>query len=557
MRVKVAAALALVVGLAAATAALAQVQERSAVVATAEPALVGPTPLAAGDFDGDGRDDLAVGVPREDFPGKADAGGVQVLYGTAAGLSAQRSRLWTQGSPGVPGALEANDGFGWASTTGDFDGDGYDDLAVGAPLETIYVDHDTIVIFGGCCLADFRTQAGAVNILYGGPGGLTSARAQVWHQGKSGIKGKPQDNDFFGAALAAGDFTGDGRDELAIGVPGEDKGAGAVQILTGKANGLSASDQLWLQDTKDVDDVSERGDAFGAVLAAGNLGYTTREEDLAIGIPGEDVGASNPVDAGAVAILYGQPTKGLSATLVPDRFLHQDVGGVDDAAEARDMFGAALAIGDFGRSAQGELAVGIPGEGLSVARQGAVEVFYGSSFGVSVDDEQLLYQGDGKLKDLPKPAFELGRSLVAANFNGTSQADLAIGSPYAALIGLYESTPGAGTVHVVYGGPVGLTTTGSTAVPSQIWSRANLPPVDATLSSELFGFSLAAGRFGRSPAGADLAASAPNAWSGAGFVRVLYGGGPTGLTADNTQRWHQNSIGVADENEAGDRFGGG
>ena len=128
MRVKVAAALALAVGLAAATAALAQVQERSAVVATAEPALVGANPLSTGDFDGDGRDDLAVGVPREDLPGKADAGGVQVLYGTSAGLSAQRNRLWTQGSPGVPGSLEANDGFGWVTTTGDFDGDGYDDL---------------------------------------------------------------------------------------------------------------------------------------------------------------------------------------------------------------------------------------------------------------------------------------------------------------------------------------------------------------------------------------------------------------------------------------------
>lgn len=561
MRVKVAAALALVVTLAAATAALAQVQdlpmERSALVATAEPALVGPTPLSTGDFDGDGRDDLAVGVPREDLAGKVDAGGVHVLYGTPAGLGVQRSRLWTQGSSGVPGALEANDGFGWATTTGDFDGDGYDDLAVGAPLETIYVDQDTIVIFGGCCLADFRTQAGAVNILYGGPNGLTSARAQVWHQGKSGIKGKPQDNDFFGAALAAGDFNGDGRDELAIGVPGEDKGAGAVQILTGKATGLSASDQLWLQDTKDVDDVSERGDAFGAVLAAGNLGYSTREEDLAIGIPGEDVGAGGPVDAGAVAVLYGQPAKGLSATLVPDRFLHQDVNGVDDVAEARDMFGAALAIGDFGRSAQGELAVGIPGEGLSVPRQGAVAVFYGSSFGVSLDDEQLLYQGDGKLKDLPKASFELGRSLVAANFNGVSQHDLAIGSPYAGLLGLYESTPGAGTVHVIYGGPAGLTVSGSAAVPSQIWSRANLPPIDPTLSSELFGFSLAAGRFGRSPVGADLAASAPNAWSGAGFVRVVYGGGPGGLTADNTQRWHQNVAGIVDENEPGDRFGGG
>ena len=116
-------------------------------------------------------------------------------------------------------------------------------------------------------------------------------------------------------------------------------------------------------------------------------------------------------------------------------------------------------------------------------------------------------------------------------------------------MGLYESTPGAGTVHVVYGGPVGLTTgPGSTAGP-QPDPGADEPDPRSTprFSSELFGFSLAAGRFGRSPVGAGLAASAPNAWSGAGFVRVINGGGPTGLTADNTQRWRQNALGVPDE----------
>jgi hypothetical protein len=221
------------------------------------------------------------------------------------------------------------------------------------------------------------------------------------------------------------------------------------------------------------------------------------------------------------------------------------------------MFGSSLAIGDFGRSAQGDLAVGVPGEGLSFPRQGAVQVFYGSSFGVGVDDEQLWHQGDGRLRGAPRPAAEVGRSLVAANFNGVTQSDLAVGAPYSGLLGMYDSTQGAGNVHVVYGGPAGLSVSGSTALPSQIWNQATLPPTDQLLVSELFGFSLAAGAFGGTGSGVDLAVGAPNAWSGKGFVQVVRGG-PTGLVAAGSDvRWHQDAAGIADEGEPGDRFGGG
>lgn len=506
------------------------------------PALVNATPLSTGDFDGDGQDDLAVGVPREDAGTRVDAGAVSVLYGTSTGLSAARNQFWTQGSPGVPGALEPNDGFGWATAAGDFDGDGYDDLAIGAPLETISFEKRTT---NGCCIVVSLGQAGAVNVLYGSPGGLVAARAQLWHQRTSGIKGEAERGDFFGAALAAGDFDGDGRDELAIGIPGENEGAGAVQILTGKRTGLSASDQLWLQDTQDVEDTSERGDAFGSVLAAGNLGYSGREEDLAIGIPGEDVGAE--ADAGAVAVLYGQPGKGLNASLVPDRLLHQDVDAADDVAEKRDMFGAALAIGDFGRTAQGDLAVGVPGETLTVARQGVVQVFYGSSFGVSAADNQVWSAGSGAgaLGGEVHAAAEFGRSLAAADVNGFSQADLAIGSPYARIDGI----PGAGSVHVVFGGASGLTVTGSAAVPAQLWRRK---PVTG---GGQFGFALAGGEFGGSPVGERLAVGEPNAVAARGLVHVV---SREGLVGPSWQIWHQgNPPGILDSWQSGDRFGGG
>ena len=95
-----------------------------------------------------------------------------------------------------------------AAVQGDFNGDGFADLAVGAPGEDLG-----------------SPDAGAVNVLYGSAAGLTSAGNQFWHQNSPGIAERADAGDLFGSALAAGDFNGDGFDDLAIGVPAEDVGA--------------------------------------------------------------------------------------------------------------------------------------------------------------------------------------------------------------------------------------------------------------------------------------------------------------------------------------------
>jgi hypothetical protein len=507
------------------------------------------TTAASGDFNGDGYDDLVVGSPFEDVSGKRDAGTVNVLYGAAGGLTASGDQLWHQSSPGIPGALEQGDRFGWALAAGNFDGDAFDDLAIGIPYETYVVDAKGIVIYGRSAPPDVRVEAGAVVVLYGGADGLAAKRSKIVHQSRSGVKGKGQLEDHFGAALAAGDFDGDGRDELAVGVPGEDR-TGAVQVFFGGAGGLTDRDQLWFQKTTGAGDGSERGDGFGSSLAAGNLGYSSRERDLAIGIPGEDIGSVS--DAGAVQILYGQPGKGLDVKNVPSVFLHQDTAGVEDAAEAGDLFGWSLAVGDFGRSTQLDLAVGVPRETISRVRQGAAQVLYGGSFGVTTDSDQLWHAGAGGLKGAPQANAEFGRSLSAADLNGSSQADLAIGVP--SVDGARAATGG---VHVVYGGPSGLTTTGSVAVPSQLWTRALLgAPVQ---EGDGFGFAVAAGQFG-SDSSADLAVAAPGADRppdlNTGDVHVLYGRASTGVSPTGAQLWSQDSPGVEDGAEPGDGFGG-
>ncbi len=121
----------------------------------------------------------------------------------------------------------------------DYNGDGFADLAVGVPDEDI----------GGVA------SAGAIHVIYGGPGGLSAAGDQVFHQDSDGMNDTAENSDFFGDALGSGDFDGYGFDDLAIGVSGEETGfgfgnQGEVQIVYGTATGLTSSgDQVFHQDT--------------------------------------------------------------------------------------------------------------------------------------------------------------------------------------------------------------------------------------------------------------------------------------------------------------------
>jgi hypothetical protein len=144
------------------------------------------TILSSGDFDGDGYDDLAVGVPWEAVGAVEDAGAVNVLYGTSTGLLATGSQFLHQNTSGVPGGAETSDRFGWSLATGDFDDDGFTDLAVGAPYEDVGVTDD-----------------GAVWILRGTLGGVTGSGSWMVSQGTSGIEGALETSDRFGWSLVA------------------------------------------------------------------------------------------------------------------------------------------------------------------------------------------------------------------------------------------------------------------------------------------------------------------------------------------------------------------
>ncbi|MBG0831207.1 FG-GAP repeat protein [Planomonospora sp. ID67723] len=325
--------------------------------------------------------DLAVGGPGEDLA-VVDAGAVDVLHFEGGVLSGAR-RLHQDESL-VEGVAAAGDRFGAAVAMGNFDGDSFDDLAVGVPA-----DQQNSVDPGG-----------EVNVFYGAsPVPLTGADDQLWAQGA--LPGGREPEDAFGAALAVGDFDG-GPDDLVIGAPGETGGSGVVHVVYGTAGGLgTARTQLWSQSSAGVSETSDPGDRFGAVLAAGDFNGDN-QDDLAIGVPEEDREVDNRSDVGGVNVLYGEndgPNSPDDPALGVDHqqfFVQISIGA---NAEQGDRFGAGLAAGDYDDNGEADLAAGVPGENVSGAAgadHGQVNVVYGKgpifSFGGLDPDSSLTIQ---------------------------------------------------------------------------------------------------------------------------------------------------------------------
>jgi hypothetical protein len=164
-------------------------------------------PAIPWDFDGDGYAEVVAAGPTEDMGTVIDAGAIYVAPGGTTLVSGS-GKMWSQESAGVGNKAEKGDRLGTGLASGDFDGDGYADLAAGAPGERL----------------SGLKKAGLVSVIYGTSDGLDAKGDQVWTQGSSKVPGEVEAFDRFGAALHAGDFDGDGYDDLAVGSPDESLG---------------------------------------------------------------------------------------------------------------------------------------------------------------------------------------------------------------------------------------------------------------------------------------------------------------------------------------------
>jgi hypothetical protein len=295
-------------------------------------------PIAVGEVNGDGKGDIAVGVPEEIVGGKTNQGRAYVFSG------ADGSLLLTLDTPNP----QAWARFGFAVAVGEVNGDGKPDIVVGADGETVG-DNDwqgQAYVFSGADGSLLRT--------------LSSPNPQSWAE--------------FGVVVAVGDVNGDGKTDVAVGAVGEDVGevadAGRAYVFSGADGSL-----LLTLDTPNP----QHSASFGASLAAGDVNGDGRA-DIAVGAFQEDVG-SNSLQ-GRAYVFSGADGSLLLTLDTPNPHPY-------------GWFGRSVAAGDVNGDGRADVGVGAPHEDVGGKPvQGRAYVFSSGPPPVCLKKKAYILVGD-------------------------------------------------------------------------------------------------------------------------------------------------------------------
>ncbi|GHH89762.1 integrin alpha [Streptomyces capillispiralis] len=438
----------------------------------------GLTPLVAtaahgatgtpGDINRDGYRDVVVSAPDATVAGRAKAGAVIVLYGTARGVDTTRRTVVTQNSTGIPGSAEAGDRFGAAVVVHDLNADGYADLVVGAPGEEVSGD------VGG----------GSVTVVWGTSSGPTKARtvADPW----------PNSHDAYGRTLAVATHdslnpVNGGKLSIAIGANDADvtfmpadlseqsgsSGTGTpfnpehgIVALTAVDLPDTANDRLMIHGRGTSDDgwgYDGEGDDPGTWLVTpGDFEHTTLpagtvsavgdldgngSPDLVVGNP-EDPAQSPGTSLGGRVTVYYDAAYGGSPSRV--QTIGQDTAGVPGTGEAGDRFGASVAIGDTDKDGRADLVIGTPGENGGT---GAVTVVRGTGGLLDTAHARDWTQNSAGVPGASEKGDAFGSAVRLVDTNKDGYADLLIGAP--------GENAGAGSVWSLRGSAASVTATGA------------------------------------------------------------------------------------------------
>ncbi|MGE0388102.1 MAG: hypothetical protein AB7Q97_25535 [Gammaproteobacteria bacterium] len=378
----------------------------------------------AGDLNGDGYADVAVSARGALAGAGARAGETFAVFGGGAGFAPNLDLALLDGSDGVRlDGIAAGDRSGTSiASAGDFNGDGYADLAIGAPQAAP----------GGLL------TAGEAYVVYGAAGGYPPSAFLGAVNGSNGIRvAGPAANNRLGFSVgSAGDFNGDGYADVAIGAPGDASGAGAAYVIFGSPGSFpSVVDPTALNGTNGfrLIGAGPPGSAGSTVSPAGDVngdGF----DDLIVTAPFE---GGYTAQRGHVYVVYGR-SDGIGATV--------DLAALDGSS-GFEMHGAQVSTNQTRAAA----AAG------DIDADGYDDIIIDASFsGFSHGVTYVVFGGPALEARMDLGALDAGRALIlhglpvgspqsvagAGDVDGDGFDDLLIGMP-----GVTDS----GAVYVVHG----------------------------------------------------------------------------------------------------------
>ena len=393
------------------------------------------------DFDGDRRQELVVGMPGSARREGGAPGGLVVIHRGDRGAT---PTVITPRDAGLPAPYEPSDDFGWSPQSGDFDRDGWADLAIGVPgtgarrgplrqstpgcsaaAATPSATAASAPAWGAMATAsppatstatDSRTSPSALPARTSPPPRLGRDRAPLRQPGRphdracaDDPRGRTTATSASAAGCATGHVNGDRNLDLVEGAPDEPEGQpGHVTFCRGTVRGPCRCQLL-----------GDSGTSYMAVADVTGDGF----EDI---VQGDHVESPGPGCSRRAAARSGSGA-GAGAGLRPSRkTITQELRGVPGDDEAGDSFGFAVDAGDLDGDGYADMVVGAPGENEGA---GAVMVIRGARNGYRADGQHRIHARVGRESRATRsPDESLGWSLAIMRLRGDDRPDVVVGA---------------------------------------------------------------------------------------------------------------------------------